>query len=234
MKVFREALLFLCLIFVTGLSAQEYGPVKVDLGGYINDRAGEISKVTKKPAEKKPSEEAPKKVEAADTSKSSDRPKATSSVVPETKTMDSTSTTESRDQNVEEESTGSSLILFIGVGVLVLIGVIVAFLLKKKKTSSPYNIRQDTTTLAEKIEANEQALMTETQMGRGSIQNSTGTIGGGSSVSQNSQDMADRFANETKVDERGQNPSGLIIDEDKYFDSGAQGFVDEDFDGKSS
>ena len=41
--------------------------------------------------------------------------------------------------------------------------------------------------------------------------------------------MSDDIAAATRIDERGCNPSGLIIDEDKYFESGGEDFVDEDF-----
>ena len=43
-EIFKELLLFVLLLLVVGVNAQDYGPVNVDLDGYINDRAGEFHK----------------------------------------------------------------------------------------------------------------------------------------------------------------------------------------------
>ncbi|MEN9359350.1 MAG: hypothetical protein RL095_885 [Verrucomicrobiota bacterium] len=39
---------------------------------------------------------------------------------------------------------------------------------------------------------------------------------------------SNEIARLTSIDERGRNPSGIIIDEDKYFSGGKESFVDED------
>ena len=136
----------------------------------------------------------------------------------------------------QAKSTESSLPLLIGLGVGVLVIIIVLFVIlakagKKKRLQKAAMEQEDPSSLAEKIAANEQALMAETQMEQEPIQSSSGSVEDPNFVPHNAQEMADKFATEIKVDERGRNPSGLIIDEDKYFQSGASNFVDEDFEG---
>ena len=101
---------------------------------------------------------------------------------------------------------------------------------KKRLAKQRSSGLDDRVSLEDKIVANEQALMAETNFESAPFQ--TPPVSAPEpQMSEGAQEMANKFARETQVDERGRNPSGLIIDEDKYFHSGASNFVDEDFDG---
>ena len=234
------------MFFIGSVSAQDYGPVKVNLDGYIDDKAGETFKAA--PVVEKKEEPKEKKVEAkkalspldarkaarqaaAEKAKSTSVARQTPKATGPISKVDSSSLTFGG-----AKSTGSNLILYIGVGVavlLLLIIIVVVMMKKKKSSSSPYNFTSDSASLQDKIEASEKAMMADTQNEAPPLQSSDGNVGDANFVPHNSQEMAQKFANEMKVDQRGRNPSGLIIDEDMYFTSGATGFVDEDFDPQS-
>lgn len=234
------------MFFVCSASAQDYGPVEVNLDGYIDDKAGETFKaapvVEKKEEPKEEKAEAKKTLDplearkaarkaAAEKAKSNTVARQTPKATGPISTVDSSSLTFGG-----AKSTGSNLALYIGIAVavlLILIIIIVVMMKKKKSSSSPYNFTSDSASLQDKIEASERVMMAETQDEAPPLQSSDGNVGDANFVPHNSQEMAQKFASEMKVDERGRNPSGLIIDEDMYFTSGATGFVDEDFDPKS-
>ncbi|MCH2206158.1 MAG: hypothetical protein MK132_09855 [Lentisphaerales bacterium] len=236
MKFFKELSFFVLIVLSVAVNAQDYGPVKVDLDGYINDRAGEFHKstVVEQKGEEKKVVEAVKPKEKVDPVEAR---KARRRIVAPTDSP-VRKTTIPLNSNLTfggAKSTESNLYLYIGVGVAALVIIIVAFVVlakagKKKRMAQQNQMLDDTVSLADKIDANEQALMAETNFESALVQ--TPPVSAPEpTMSEGAQEMADKFARETKVDERGRNPSGLIIDEDKYFQSGVSNFVDEDFDG---
>ena len=234
MKFFKGLFLIVLLFLVVKVNAQDYGPVNVDLEGYINDRAGEFHKSsnvdeTSKKVEKVVAVKPKESVDPIETKKQRERVLVTD----ETTTPKEPVTPLNDDSNLDwAESKGSNLPLLIGVGaslVIITLFVVLTKAGKKKRIQKTAMAQEDSSSLSEKIAANEKALMAETQMEP--IQSSSGSVKDPNFVPHNAQEMADKFASETKVDDRGRNPSGLIIDEDKYFQSGASNFIDEDFEG---
>lgn len=236
MKFFKELSILVLIFLSVAVNAQDYGPVKVDVDGYINDRAGEVHKsnpVKPKEEEKKPELKPKVAVDPVEARKQRRR------IAAPADTSSNKTSSPATNANLtfgKAKSTESNLPLYIGIGVGALVIFIIAFVVlakagKKKRLAQQANADVDSSSLADKIEANQQALMAETTMEAEPIQSSTGSVEDSNFVPHNAKEMADKFASETTVDERGRNPSGLIIDEDKYFTSGSSNFVDEDFQG---
>lgn len=229
--IFLRPLVLLLILTAFSVNAQDFGPVKIDLEGYIDDRKGEMIEV-EAPVKEVPKEEVVKKVEPEKEETTTRR-----RVVAETNT-DTGPKEPIRKVSLDNFSTksqSSSMTLYIIIGgavVLLVIVVLAIVMLKKKKASMAPRKRAVSATgntnvsLGDKINAHEQAVAAETTEDAQPVMNQLNAAQ--REVESAAQDMADQFAKETAIDERGQNASGLIIDEDKYFE-GTDQFVDEDF-----
>jgi hypothetical protein len=229
MRFLKEIVFFALVGFSIALSAQKYGPVRVDLEGYIDDRAGEVTEAEKVDIRT----EAPVKKKVVDPIVARGQRKRRAAPIIQNNGPISQSDSGSLTFGGAKSTGSRNMFVYIGIGVGVLLIVIVAIVLKVKSKKSPRTLRENTASLAEKIEENERALMAETQLEEAEVAMPEEPLidaSGEHFVPHSSAEMAAQVAHETKVDERGRNPSGLIIDEDKYFDTGSQGFVDEDFD----
>ena len=234
--------LLLFFFILNAVSAQEdFGPIKVDLEGYVDDRKGEI--YVDKTLVKAPVKTTPKVVVKKEpgTSLTKDgRPSTEPNEIPD-------SIKEATKERVAKVRSGytrtkkkSSMMMYLGIGgVLVLIVVVV--LMKKKKSALARTVTpiDDGIGLADKIEANDAARKNNTPLpdlpqqssvrAPATLSSALASPSTSSSPSQSTTvyDMSEKMTADTKVDERGRNPSGIIIDEDKYFGSGTQ-FIDED------
>jgi hypothetical protein len=231
--LFRLNILFF-LFLISSLSAQDVGPVKVDLDGYVDDRKGEIHTVGA-------TEEVI--VVPKETVKKPEGPKETNRRQPRNSNNSTSRTTNNRasNKNISKVAlpTGSHkesqlmTYIMIGGGVVgaIVIVVIVVVIQKKNKVRLIHS-DEDTISLADKIEANEvfEAGKDKTQIQLPHEVAHQSEFEPASVPDRKTQyDMADKFASDTKVDERGRNPSGIIIDEDKYFGgASSSSFVDED------
>ena len=235
---------FLRLFFLTAcfsalsIAAQDYGPVKIDLDGYVDDRKQELVKPENEPVKEEPKKEETKKEEPkADDNPRRRRTAANSEA--STPAVGNTSPSTEPAKPIKKVSLSNfktkkkdpmMMYIIIGSVVLLLVGIIVLVVVLKKKKQAALSRRperDDSVSLADKIEAHEQAVAAETTEGQQPVSAPPSPVED-SGISAASQQMADQFAAETAVDERGMNQSGLIIDEDKYFGDGAS-FVDEDF-----
>ena len=232
---------FLRLFFLTAcftalpVLAQDKGPITIDLEGYINDRLNETVgpqvPVKEEPKKEEVKKEEPKKEEetgsrrrrtvSSETSESTNRPV----------TAVNTGPIQKIDLNKFRTKKDDPMMMYIMIGggiLFVVIIVVLVMVLKKKKAA---NTRQskysdDRVSLADKLDAHEQAVAAETTEDTQPVvpfaegeEHHTPTT---------TEEMAEQFARETALNEKGQNASGIIIDEDKYFDGGGS-FVDEDF-----
>ncbi|MCM8541366.1 MAG: hypothetical protein NE328_13930 [Lentisphaeraceae bacterium] len=232
MNFLRLFFLTACLAAISVL-AQDKGPIKIDLEGYINDRNNEMAS-PQVPVKEEPKKEEVKKEEPKKEEGGSRRRRTTA-------TEESTSTTpvapinkgpiKKIDLNKFKTEKADPMMMYIIIGGAVLLIVIIVVLivvLKKKKAANARksSYTDDSVTLADKIEAHEQAVAAET------TENEAPVVpyaeGEEHHTPTNSEEMAEQFARETALNEKGQNASGIIIDEDKYFDGGGS-FVDEDF-----
>ena len=235
---------FLRLFFLTAcfaalsVAAQDFGPVKVDLEGYIDDSKNELL-TPEEPKKEEPKKEEVKKEEPKKEEGTTRRRRTAAS------TDESSTTTPAVKKEIKkidlnsfktQKSDPTMMYMIIGGSVLLLVIIIVVVVMLKKKAaaarSSKYTDDVDVS-LAEKIEAQEQAAAAETTEGQQPVSpTATPAVpfaeGEEHSTPTTSQEMADQFARETALNEKGQNASGIIIDEDKYFE-GAGSFVDEDF-----
>lgn len=226
---------FLRLSFFTALFttfsvyAQDYTPIKIDLEGYVDDRKLEMLEKT-----------VPVVVEPKKDDKKEEPKKDDSSRRRPVPTADTTKTNETPAVNKPirkvplnfktKESNPMMMYMIIGGAVLLLIiVVVVVVMLKKKAKAKAAALSEDAydpdVSLADKIDAHEQAVAAETTENQQAVVSTPPADNNYQSTAQN---MADQFAKETAVDENGQNASGLIIDEDKYF-AGGESFIDEDF-----
>ena len=234
---------FLRLFFLTAcftalqVSAQDKGPIDIDLKGYINDRANEMIAPQVPVKKEEPKQEDTKKEEPKEEESSSRRRRTAAS------TDDAEATAKTPVKNVDKgpiqkvdlskfktnKEDPMMMYIIIGGAVLLLVIIVaVVLVMKKKKSSGPKSssAADSSVTLAEKIEAHEQAVAAETTEDQQPVvpyadgeEHHTPTT---------TEEMAEQFARETALNEKGQNASGIIIDEDKYF-AGADNFVDEDF-----
>ena len=228
--MFLRTLVFLIILTAFSVNAQDFGPVKVDLEGYIDDRKGEMIEI-EAPVKEEPKKEEVKKEEPEKEENTTRR-----RVVAETNTDEPKQPVRKVSlDNFSTKSKSSSMTLYIIIGgavVLLLIVVIAIVMMKKKKSAMAPRKRAVQPTgntqvsLGDKINAHEQAVAAETTEDAQPVM--TQSHAAQREVESAAQDMADQFAKETAIDERGQNASGLIIDEDKYFEGTGQ-FVDEDF-----
>jgi len=219
------------------LSAQDYDSIKIDLEGYVDDRKLEMVKSVDPVVESK--KEEPKKVEPKKEENTTGR-RPGRRTTPETNNNTQTKTPPVvnnkpiRKVDLNRFRTKKKdpmmMYLIIGGSVLLLIIIIVAIVVLKKKKAKAHaalvaEATESDVTLSEKIEAHEQAVAAETTENSQPVVSSPPADANYHSTAQ---DMADQFAKETAVNEKGQNASGIIIDEDKYF-AGGDSFVDEDF-----
>ena len=204
--------LSLTIIFFISTSAlaDDFGPVKVDESGYISDRAGETIKkqIQQVPQAPVPESETPV-IEVAQT----DRQEVTPEVIPAKESMASVG-------ELQEEN-GASGVMLLSCIIIFLLIVAVTVLFARKKVSGKKDGKSndDGKTLAEKITETEKTFRSEVH-----LLDKT-PIAGPSVLSTRN---FDQYANETEVDDMGRNPSGIIIDEDKYFGRGSNEFQDED------
>ena len=228
--IFLRPLVFLLILTAFSVNAQDFGPVKVDLEGYIDDRKGEMIEI------EAPVKEEPKKeVKPVEPKKEENTTKRRVVVETNTDTEPKQPIRKVSLDNFSTKSKSSSMTLYIiiGGGVVLLLVIVVAIVMMKKKKSSmaPKKRAVQPTgntqvSLGDKIHAHEQAVAAETTEDDQPVM--TQSHAAQREVESAAQDMADQFAKETAIDDRGQNASGLIIDEDKYFEGTGQ-FVDEDF-----
>ena len=186
------------------LVAQDFGPVDVDLDGYVDDRAGALVKETSKvkliKTVVKPKEiKKPTRTKKGSATSKKDPVK---DFVPEL--------------GVVSGKGGDSSMLYIIIAVIVVV-IVVVLLLVIKKQKSANKVVAAPKTLSEKI--------AETEV---STIRSTSSVLERTHMSSAEEDMQQKYASEVSIDERGRNPSGIIIDEDKYFTAGAVQFIDED------
>jgi hypothetical protein len=242
---FRIHLLLLFFILNAVSAQDDFGPIKVDLEGYVDDRKGEI--YVDKTLVKAPVKIIPKVVVKKEPTTGHTRNGRTSTEPKVTPTDSNTETTKERVAKLRSRYTRtkkkSPMMMYLGIGgVLVLvILVVVVVLVKKKKSASGRRVGSigDGIGLADKIEANDEARKNNTPLPdlpqQGSVRAPT-TLSSALAASSTSPspsqsttvyDMSEKMTTDTKVDERGRNPSGIIIDEDKYFGSGTE-FIDED------
>jgi len=205
MSVLRFSFLLFFFTYFS-LVGQDYGPVKMNLDGYVDDRAGvEVKKaveptVTKtviKPKDVKKASRTTKKSSSTTTKKG-----PVKDFVPEA--------------NISGAGAQGGGMLYIIIAAVVVIVIVVVLVALKKKSSKKIVPSAPVKSLSEKIAAT-QAVPAEPA----SVLERT-------HVSTPQEDMQKKFAREVSIDERGRNPSGIIIDEDKYFTAGAGEFVDED------
>ena len=224
---------FLAALFTSfSLFAQDYGPIKIDLEGYLDDRNLEMVK------KEEPVTEPVKKVEKVEP-KEQDGPRRrrTASTTDESKTGTTDPVVSKKpikkvDLNRFRTKKADPMMMYLIIGgsvLLLIIIVVVIVIVKKKKAQTKAALVAEATdsdvSLSEKIDAHEEAVAAETTENSQAVVSSPPVD---SNYQSTAQDMADQFAKETAVDDKGQNASGLIIDEDKYF-SGSESFVDEDF-----
>jgi hypothetical protein len=228
--LFRLNILFF-LFLINSLTAQDVGPVKVDLDGYVDDRKGEIHSIDAKVEVKVVPKEPVK-----DPKETGRRPtRNTGSSTGRTTTNKTTNKNISRVALPTGGHKEGQLMtyLMIGAGVIgSIIIVVVVIIIQKKNRVRLIHSDEDTISLADKIEANEvfEAGKDKTQIQLPQEVAHQSEFAPASAPERKTQyDMADKFATDTKVDDRGRNPSGIIIDEDKYFEgAGSTSFVDED------
>ena len=229
---FLRPLFLTIFIAAFSLGAQDSGPVKVDLEGYIDDRKGEVIK-SAEPVKEEPKKEVKKEEPKKETAGTRRRPVSTNNTSPSKNTPSNTETRKPVQKvsldNFSTKSNDSSMMLYIIIGgVVVVAGIVVAVIIMKKKKSPVSKrrvpVNKTNVSLGEKISAHEQAVAAETTEDAQPVMHSASQT----QVETAAQDMADQFAKETALNEYGQNASGLIIDEDKYF-AGGPSFVDEDF-----
>ena len=115
---------------------------------------------------------------------------------------------------LQEKSGGNNVMMIAIIGVVVVLVIVgLVFLIKKMAKAKAEKTLAQKIKEAEKVLRNESNLLDKTPIAGPSVLSTRNF---------------DQFANETEVDEQGRNPSGLIIDEDKYFGSGSTEFKDED------
>ena len=223
---------FLAALFTSfSIFAQDYGPIKIDLEGYVDDRKLEMVK------KEEPVKE-PVKVVKKEEPKEQDGPRRRRTAP---KTNGSETATDpvvakkpikKVDLNRFKTKKADPMMMYLIIGgsvLLLIVIVVVIMVVKKKKAQARAALIAEATesdvSLSEKIDAHEEAVAAETTENSQPVVSSPPVD---SNYHSTAQDMADQFAKETAVDDKGQNASGLIIDEDKYF-SGGDSFVDEDF-----
>ena len=204
-------LLVLTSIFTAlNLSAQDYGPVKVDLEEYVDDSKLEVvedetknDSTTGKPDPK--TQKDPKKDNSNDRIK---RPRTDTN----TKTSKPRKVIKPMALPKLTKSSDNMMYIYIGAGVLVVVVVIVVIAMKKKSSPGSKKVKP---------------LMAD--MDDDEVTQQTVTTAEGIKTSY---DVQEKFQEETRIDSRGRNPSGIIIDEDMYFSKKSAGnFIDEDLEG---
>jgi hypothetical protein len=235
---FFKILLFAFLVF--SLNAETYGPVKVDTEGYIDDSKGELPNLNKVT-------EAPKVIETQPDPTKTDPNKSKVRKVPKVVETNTEPQPSQPPVNLDQFSTndppdGTMLYIIIGV-VVVLIIAVVAFVIVKKgknkkiappapsKPNKPKNTVQQQTSQATSSSQQKIATNVQAESSRSSV--SLPPTGASASAPQlpptaaaTSQNIAQ--ANVNSLNQKGQNASGLIIDEDKYFASNDQ-IANDDF-----
>ncbi len=209
MRIFVLSLSLVC--FMPQLLSAADSSVPADGSGYLDDRKLQVpaaatpvpsKKKVKKVAEENPDEPAPVLTQV-----SGGTPAVT-------------------------EGEGFPVVAVI-VGVLVLAALIAAgvFFARRSKTTSsvPPPPVAPPVTSAPSVRSPTAAVLSRppspSTSGAVKLPPASGSQGEGISINGLSNNEISRL---TSVDERGRNPSGIIIDEDKYFSGGKESFVDED------
>ena len=232
---------FLRLFFLTAciatisVVAQDLGPIKVDLEGYIDDSKNELL-TAEEPVKEEPKKEEVKPEEAKKVEGGPRRRRTTASSEKTEKVPTPVATEKKPITKVDLNSFKTQkddpmmMYMIIGGAVLLLIIIIVVVVMLKKKAANKRKSRStedDNISLSEKIEAHEEAVAAETTEDQQPVVTPYAE-GEEHLTPTTTKEMADQFARETALNEKGQNSSGIIIDEDKYF-GGGNNFVDEDF-----
>jgi hypothetical protein len=207
MRIFVFSLSLMCFLAPPLRAADSSVPA--DGSGYLNDRKLEMPAVTKPDVKKKPV----KKVIEED---------------PEDPVPVLTQVTGGTPATEDE----SFPVLALVGGTLVLVALIGGFALfarrSKKTTSLPSPPAAQTVSGSPSVRSPTAAALSRPPAQQASsvkLPPASTTQSEGISINGLSNNEISRL---TSVDDRGRNPSGIIIDEDKYFSGGKESFVDED------
>ena len=210
---------------MTALSAQDYGPVKVDEEEYVDDTKLEVyedKNAVKDPVKPEKKDPVVKPEKTDPNTGRTKRPRPPRDTTTERKPMGQIQLPTSY-----KKDSGMMMYIIIGAGALVVIGIIVGVIIIKKKKPKR---KERNVAVEEQLDDEDQALADiEASKPERPTGNSTVTTAEGIKTSY---DVDEKFNEETRIDDRGRNPSGIIIDEDMYFAQRTGGsFVDEDLEG---
>jgi hypothetical protein len=207
----RVVFFFFISLLASPIALADVAPeITVDTEGYVNDAAREHAPDMPAVKKVKPKKVASTKKESA----SSNAPVAVAKAyVPRKK-----------------ESGGSMMGIIIGASVvlLLIIGGVVFFVMKKKKSTPSEATQEEVVEKPASTNAYESTAQMESPKKTPRVPSAPQVDPLQTRVYAPPK-ISDDIAAATRIDERGCNPSGLIIDEDKYFDSDGSEFVDEDF-----
>ncbi len=241
---------FIYILLVLSVNAQNYGPVKVDVEGYVDDIKGDIPSGVKVVEQPKVNETTPVENKSTDINKTS--PEV--AVKPKETPVNSEATSQpvqlpNLDQFSTKSSSDSTIIIIIIIAVLLIVIGVVAFIFIKKEKNKKVSVAESKKTvkqpsaqqqqmsrtnvsLSQKISAHEQAVVAESN--RATISMPPTSFSSAPQVQL--PPTSPEISKATALNQKGQNASGLIIDEDKYFANNDQQANDDfsDLDGPHS